>query len=662
MSSIKIIFKTHLDIGFTDLAVSVIQSYLDKHIPEAIKTAVYCRRQLNFQYCWTVGAWLIYEYLECADANARRKLELAIERGDVTWHALPFTTHSEFAGESLFRLGLTLSQKLDRRFGRQTIAAKLTDVPGHTRGIISPLADSGVSFLHIGINPASAAAKVPPLFRWRDSSGKEIIVAYQPDYGAMLPVPGKDTTYLVMVGGDNTGAQSPETVMALLTKLKAEYPRAKIGGATLNDQARELLPLREQLPLLTSEIGDSWIHGIASDPWKVARFRDLCRFRQEDKLENHDAFSRSLLLVAEHTWGLDEKTHFKNRSAWRASELKKIAAEPETLRFAASWQEQRNYLKQAIAALPPDCASRAEARLQCLKVKIPRLALSDRVCYESRYFILEWDTERSCLIRLCHKLSGCELAAADRPLFLLSRESFTAADMERFTRRYLRHRWEWALADFGKPGMPENMPGGVTSGYPGRFGSRYRKGSWHFVAMNQAPLPGVGGFKKVSIELILSDDQPHIEARLQWQGKSADRQPHAVWLEFHPAFNSSFCNFTKLGETIAARDVVSGGGRALHAIDGKITWGSRTGFLALDSLDAPLLAPGRRVLGDFPNRLPNLDEGIAINLYNNLWGTNFPMWFGDDMAFRFELKFGSNEDHPPAQRQNRSNQRCFCPG
>jgi len=53
--------------------------------------------------------------------------------------------------------------------------------------------------------------------------------------------------------------------------------------------------------------------------------------------------------------------------------------------------------------------------------------------------------------------------------------------------------------------------------------------------------------------------------------------------------------------------------------------------------DAPLLAPARRALGDFPDTLPDPAAGIGFNLYNNLWGTNFPMWFGDDMLFRFEL-------------------------
>ena len=534
-----------------------------------------------------------------------------------------------------------MSQKLDQRFGHCTIAAKLTDVPGHTRGIISPLVDAGVSLLHIGINPASAVAEVPAIFHWRDSRDKEIIVVYQPDYGAMLEIPDGETGYLIVVGGDNTGAQSPETVISLLKMLDEKYPEAEITSATFNDLAQELMLLCDRLPLLTSEIGDSWIHGAGSDPKKVAHFRELCRFRQEENLENHDAFSRSLLLVAEHTWGLDEKKHFKNRSAWSAAELMAIASTPEVCHFAASWQEQRDYLTQAVAALPDNIAARAKQRLKDLDAAPLSLDVGQQSRFETVHFILELDIERNCIVRLCHKASGRELASSSRSLFLFALESFTAADMEHFINSYLRSKEAWALADFGKPGMPVDLPREITEGFPGLISSGYSDGAWHIVMTSKEPINKIGGFQKIILELTLPDSQPKIQAKLHLKGKSADRQPHAVWMEFHPAINCSFCQFKKLGELINAMDVVSGGGRALHAIDGNISWGSEQCALELNSLDAPLLAPGRKLLGKFPNTLPELNEGISINLYNNLWGTNFPMWFGDDTVFRWEIEMRS---------------------
>ena len=59
---------------------------------------------------------------------------------------------------------IRLSQSLDRRYGRTTTGAKMTDVPGHSRGLIGPLAENGVKFLDIGVNSASTPPAVPSLF------------------------------------------------------------------------------------------------------------------------------------------------------------------------------------------------------------------------------------------------------------------------------------------------------------------------------------------------------------------------------------------------------------------------------------------------------------------------------------------------------------------
>ncbi len=67
---------------------------------------------------------------------------------------------------------------------------------------------------------------------------------------------------------------------------------------------------------------------------------------------------------------------------------------------------------------------------------------------------------------------------------------------------------------------------------------------------------------------------------------------------------------------------------------------------AAETLDAPLVAPGEPSLLNFSNRQPPLRQGVHFNLYNNVWGTNFPMWYGEDARFRFVLRFGGD----PARR------------
>ena len=126
MKKVFVIFKTHLDIGFTDYSENVVEKYLQFYIPNAIKVG-YELKNSDTPFVWTVGSWLIWEALK---KDRDGIVEKAIKDGILTWHALPFTTHTELMNKELFQYGLDISQKLDKKIGKKTIAAKMTDVPG----------------------------------------------------------------------------------------------------------------------------------------------------------------------------------------------------------------------------------------------------------------------------------------------------------------------------------------------------------------------------------------------------------------------------------------------------------------------------------------------------------------------------------------------------
>ena len=266
---ILVIFKTHLDIGFTDFANNILQKYLNEYIPNAIRVG-YELKGSDTPFVWTVGSFLLWHALK---HDTDGKVERAIRDGILRWHALPFTTHTELMSPTLFSYGLSLSQKLDERFGVRTISAKMTDVPGHTKGIVPILKQHGVEFLHIGVNPATPLPKVPPLFRWR--CGKdEITVMYQGDYGEEYEL---DNCILSFAHtGDNLGPQNAEEIVAIFGHLKEKYPDCTVRIATLDDLAIKLREIKN-LPTIDAEIGDTWIHGLGTDPQKVSRFRRVQR-------------------------------------------------------------------------------------------------------------------------------------------------------------------------------------------------------------------------------------------------------------------------------------------------------------------------------------------------------------------------------------------------
>lgn len=202
MKKIIVIFKTHLDIGFTDLSENITRCYMKEYIPNALRVAREMRGEKE-RFIWTTGSWLIQKYLE--EGEERELLEDAVRHGEIRWHGLPFTTHTELMNEELFTYGLGISKKLDQRFDMQTIAAKLTDVPGHTKSMIPHLYQAGIRFLHVGVNPASTRPDVPDLFRWRADSGEEITVMYNGAYGELTEIGNSGAAVYFAHTGDNRG-------------------------------------------------------------------------------------------------------------------------------------------------------------------------------------------------------------------------------------------------------------------------------------------------------------------------------------------------------------------------------------------------------------------------------------------------------------------------
>jgi len=239
---VMVMFKCHFDAGFIDTQSNVVHKYFDQYFPHAIEIARAANAGGKRRYVWTTGSWLLFEYLEQASPADRKTMEEAIKRGDIAWHALPFTWQTEMLSPSMIEGSLALARSLDQRFGTVTTGAKMTDVPGHTRGIIPPLAKHGVTFLEIGVNGGSTAAELPPLFVWKDPSGASLTMMYHHDYGATARVPESDLALVTEVRGDNSGPHKPEEIEHIHADLAARFPNAEITACNLSEMANAIKP------------------------------------------------------------------------------------------------------------------------------------------------------------------------------------------------------------------------------------------------------------------------------------------------------------------------------------------------------------------------------------------------------------------------------------
>ncbi len=591
-------------------------------------------------------------------------MEAAIEAGDIVWHALPFTFHSELADASLFRHGLSLSQMLDTRFGKKTIAAKMTDVPGHTRGIIPLLAEAGVEFLHIGVNEAATPPDVPPLFVWRNDYA-EVTVMYQHAYGADMQQEGQQEglSHALAFGftNDNIGPQSVEDIRRKYRSLEKSFPDAEVRASTLDRFAIHLRTIKANLPVVSEEIGDTWIHGAGTDPYKVSRYRALSRLRRRwlnDPVNRPTddvlfQFSQHLMCVPEHTWGLDEKTHLDDYRNYAGDAFRKARASAPFKKMEVSWVEQRDYIEQALKALG-DGAYReeAEAILQSLSPK-PIVDLeSDELLiaaelFKTRHFEILLDPQTGALIHLKDSALERSWASPEAPICKLTYQTFSESDYDRFLDEYLASRPEWGILDNSKPGI--RKAGAISRTWTPkltRLRKRLESKADVFIADLESPEDAVQAFgcpETFTVVYRFFHAEPTIAIEVQWLDKPATRLPEAIWCGFgFPGTAPAGWTMDKMGQSVSPLHIVSNGNRTLHAIDTGLAYRDENESIIIDSLDAVLVAPGMPAPLRFENQQPDLSKGWHFNLYNNLWGTNFPMWYEEDARFRFSLRFALN--------------------
>jgi len=655
--TVHLVAKTHLDLGFTALADEVESMYLSDYFPRAIATAQALRERGGpEQLVWTTGSRILERALADPDLDRAAAVAAAVREGTLSWHALPLTTHTELMDATLVRSGLSMSRRLDDRFGIGTTAAKMTDVPGHTRGLVPLLAEAGVTFLHLGVNPAWPIPEVPATFRWRAPDGSEIVVAYQAGgYGGEVVVPGCDEALAFLHAGDNLGPPTADEVVAVFAEVRARHPTAEVRASTLDAFARALehSGARSSLPVVTAEIGDPWLFGAASDPQKVAAYRAVLRERSTSALlaqEVAAAVDERLLLVAEHTWGLDQKVVLRDDRRWAAQDLARLRAEPAGQRFESSWAEQRAYVDDAAQLLVPGPGQISDRGLHISR-RVTGWASSEGTEFPVGEVVqlgsweLQLDPATGGAMHLLDTASGRRIAEPMNPVGLVSHQSFDEADYECFYAGLTptaADEW-WARWDNTKPGIDAcGARSSRTTPTPRRWFVVGPPASTSPVVLVElrfdADAIDLGAPPVVWQRWSASSLHGGLDLEVAWAAKPATRLPEALWCSFQPIVaEPNLWEMDKLGQRVSPLDVVRGGGRSLHAVGEGMHYDGPDGSVTIATFDAPLVAPGAPNLLDADPPIPDLAGGWHVLLADNCWGTNFPMWIEGPASFSFRL-------------------------
>lgn len=611
------VFKTHFDIGYTDLAENVVKRYGGQMLSDVLDA---CEKSAtnppNKRFVWTMAAWPMLRSLEVCSEENRIRAEKCIANGQLVVHALPYTLHTESLGRGDMAHLFDSAEEFCRRFGRPfPLSAKMTDVPGHTVALVAPLAERGVKFLHLGCNPASTPPRVPTMFWWEDDRGNRVLTFYNNTYGSTV-VPPKDWPFPVWLSlcqtNDNMGPQSVEILEEIERTAKSAIPDAEVVFGTMDDFYNEISKCDlSGLPVIKKDLGDTWIHGVGTYPKEVGLIRRARAVAEKAPLQSDERreFYENSLLFSEHTWGMDIKTFLTWQRSYEKEKFLQERTLPRYQLVEESWNEQRRRAEK--------CAEIA-SRYAPLYGEFPKsLTENDR-------YIIYMDGARP-VIR--NKITGRTVTVG------YTYEIVGTQKMTEFMRRYLTRFYAWALSDFGRDNYGEVEDR--------RFGIRLARTSVtesgveaEYITPREST-EKFGNAERIKFTIGIVGNK--VLCRVNLYGKQASPYIEAGHAVFTTNSRGDKYGIRKIDKDLdPATDIEYNANNILYCISDRASIDD----VAIDPIDSPLVSFGKSAIYRFNGgkfKRP-AKPAMYFNLFNNMWGTNFPQWTEGDFVFDFYIE------------------------
>jgi len=735
VEEVVVVFKTHFDIGFTDLASNVVRKYQTVMIDNALDVVDRSRAlPPDRQFAWTVPGWPMSRILEDwpgQTVQRRDRITSAVRDGRLVWHALPYTTHTESLElEDLVR-GMNFSSALSRQFGQPLARdAKMTDVPSHCWIMPTLLKNAGVEFLHLGCNPASSSPQLPALFWWEGADGSRVLTMYSGgNYGTGLIAPGgwPYRTWLALIHtGDNHGPPKPEEVERLLKEASEKLPGVKVRFGRLSDFGDAILKEKADMPVIRGDMPDTWIHGIMSMPVESKSARNmrpeigvlesLGTLEKAWGVDNVSAVDRVVatayeksLMFGEHTWGCDMvKYPPLYGKAWEVERAKGTYNKLES-----SFVEKGQHVRDAEAVIEPALRGELSALARAVKVDGEKLVVfnplpwkrsNEPVCVDAsriradvlrdaetgRVVPLErdgnitrfmadelpaqgyrtyvpaaaavpqagmltvdpagrsmendvlkvtLDAERGGIVSLIDKGTGRELV--DSSKYAVGQYLYERFDWdydEAYLAAYCKIRPHWA-ATFGKPKLPPSSEIKYRAGSPHNMNVEVRQGPVS-AAVTMTAAAGSDLPHAVTLQFTLYRGKvDYVDMQWSVKGKPADPWPESGWICLPFKIDQPQFRLSRVGSIIdPSRDIVRGANHDIFCLSGGLTVSGRGGEGAgVIPLDSPLVSLGYPGLYRYAKEWKDRESKVFINLFNNVWGTNFRQWIEGSWSSRVRI-------------------------
>lgn len=726
VKKIILVFKTHFDIGFTDLSSNVIDKYANSMLKEVIATCNATQHMGELKYVWTMPSWPLKIITQRCGEELKKELERLIDRGQIVWHALPFTSHTDFCSAEEYIEGLRFGRELSEQYHKPySISAKMTDVPGH--GIMLPqiLAGAGVKFLHLGCNEFATPPKLPFLFHWQAPSGEQVLTMYSKGgYGTSL-LPPQDWEYPVwmalMQTQDNCGPQSVEVIQNLVFSIRSKYPEADIVCGSMDDFYKELLNYDlSKLPIVKQDLADTWIHGVGAYPGEVALVREAREKskrlqalrtkqvleqgeRQEEYTKLLDEYYEDNGLFGEHTWGADVKTWLGPNRVYRKREFMNAKNDNNYKFMEKSWQEQRERaqdsaktlrdlkikidnvrngklslfnpnsstftgwvslrdMKQELSACSVSIGNKElpvtkiDGEWSCFVTELPSLItvpleIADKpslrevlqakkkeqnIEVENHRYRLTFSEQTGNITELYDKVLQQVLLQQqnDKPVFSYRYDRYGIEDVTAYLRDYAYRFSTWGIQDNGREAYPECEH---KTYYPAFQSYQIDCDSLLLHYKNQESADKYGDAEKVTVEITLppAGDELFVNVRLMNKGKTPYIESGSFQFPCLDGMNNYRINKSN-AVLNPETDIAENANHTLYCLENFISASGKKNGICVIARDTPLAALGGTGIYRYQGKYRAPEEPVlCFNLFNNMWGTNFPQWISGDFSFRY---------------------------
>lgn len=124
---------------------------------------------------------------------------------------------------------------------------------------------------------------------------------------------------------------------------------------------------------------------------------------------------------------------------------------------------------------------------------------------------------------------------------------------------------------------------------------------------------------------------------VQWFNKPANRLPEEIWLNMPFATDAKAVTYTKLGHKVSPCDVVVNGSRNLSCVQ-EVSFATGEADVKVKCMTPAPISMGKGKLLRFDNETGDGTQGFSFLLYNNIWGTNYPLWYSDNAGFEWDVE------------------------